>query len=165
MAKKILTGLFVCMFVFAFSFVSIAVSEEYSGTAKLKGKAIGLDEGKGKLKEKCAICIDVDDEDGDIHGTMVCDEGGEDETTFNLGGMAGDQAFFVWAYAEEEDDWVELVVAGKLKGKMKGDVEKLSLKGTFVGICGDNEDDEGILQGKIKAKLVSGADCELEGPM
>ncbi len=163
MAKKIIIGLFACMFVFAFSFVSLSVSEEYSGIAKIKGKWMGLDDGKEKIKEKCTICMDIDDENGEIDGVMVCDEGGEDETVFELDGIAGDQAFSVWAFVEEEDEYTYLGMVGKLKYKEKNDVTKVSLKGIFVGEdeedLGEEWEITGVNQGKIKAKLTTGGEC------
>ena len=157
MVKKITIGLFVCMFVFAFSFVSVSVSEEYSGTAKIKGKWMGLDDGKEKIKGKCTICMDIDDEDGEIDGVMVCDEGGEDETVFELDGIAGDQAFSVWAFVEEEDEYTYLGMVGKLKYKEKNDVTKVSIKGIFVGYSAEAEGElSEVNHGKITAKLTNG---------
>ncbi len=157
MVKKIIIGLFVCMFVFAFSFVSVSVAEEYHGTAKIKGKWMGLDDEKGKIKENCTIWMEIDDEDGEIDGEMVYDEGGEDETVFELEGIAGDQAFILEASSEEEGEVNLLEMVGELKYKEKNDVTKVSIKGIFVGYSAEAEEElSKVNHGKITAKLTNG---------
>ena len=155
MVKKVTTGLFVCMFVFAFSFVSIAVSEDYSGTAKMKGKWMGLNGEKGNSHEKCTISIRTNDRNDNIQGAMVYNEGGEDELSFWFHGILGDRAF----HADARD--VAHIRRGKIVGdarivlKMVGKVNekkdgKIKLEGIFAGV--DFADRE-VLQGKMNAEL------------
>jgi len=145
MVKKVRTGLFVCMFVFAFSFVPIAVSEEYSGTAKMKGNWMGLDEEKGNIQEKCTIGMKINDRDGNVQGKMVCDE-----TTFWLYGMLGDQAFALNAKTKIlGEEHASLIILGKVKEKKGGQIK---LEGIFAGIDSNGE----VLQGKINAELATG---------
>ena len=142
MAKKILTCLFICMFVFIFALVPLAVSGEYLGIIKIKGKGVGWNYGKQKIKEKYAIVIDINDATGSIVGVM-----GDDEETLALIGQTGDQAFFV----EAESSVKSIIAAGKVKAKKNG--KKLKLKGIFVGKKLE-KGEESVISGKISAKLV-----------
>ena len=158
MVKKVTTGLFVCMFVFAFSFVSIAVSEQYSGTAKIKGKLMGLEAGKGELKQKCTIRLITNDMNDTIQGAMVYNYGGKDELTFLFHGNLGDQAFYADARDVAHgrrgriigDARIELRMAGKVKVKNDG---KIKLEGTLAGI---DLKERKTVQGKINAELAPG---------